>query len=140
VTDLHDPLAAVNAVLSEVIDLIREVKQARWKTSAPGALHAELDALFEDTKTWARLLIENDEERGVSPLDSMQSAAMRTPPNLWPGEVTAEEVRDVLDQHLERLGRDVEAAMAGQHDDEVRAVLADVERGVVAHRHALSAL
>ena len=139
-TDLHDPLAAVNAVLSEVIDLIREVKQARWKTSAPGALHTELDALFEDAKTWARLLIENDEERGVSPLDSMQSGAVRTPPNLWPGVVTAEEVRDVLDQHLGLLGRHVETAMAGQQDDQLRAVLADVERGVVGHRHALRQL
>ena len=139
-TDLHDPLAAVNAVLSEVIDLIREVKLARWKSSAPGALHAELDALFDDTKTWARLLIEHDEERGVSPLDSMQSGAARTPANLWPGEVTAEEVRDVLDQHLDRLGRDVGAAMAGQQDGRVRAALTDVRRGVVAHHHALSAL
>jgi hypothetical protein len=139
-TDVGDPLAAANAVLSEIIDLIRDVKQARWKSSAPGALHVELDALYDDAKDWARLLIENDEQRGVSPLESMPSGSTRTPPNLWPGEPTDDEVRDVLDQHLDRLGRHVETARSEQQDEQLRGALGDVERGVVAHRHALTAL
>ena len=89
-TDLHDPLAAVNAVLSEVIDMVQGVKEARWKVSAPD-LHAELQALFEDAATWARLLIEEDDKAGVSPIDSMRTATARTPPNLWPGPATLDE-------------------------------------------------
>jgi hypothetical protein len=140
VTDVGDPLAALHAVISEIIDLVQEVKQARWKASAPGALHAELDRLFEDVRGWARLLVETDEQRGDAPLASMPSGSSRTPPNLWPGTVTADEVRDVLDQQLDRLGRHVETARSEQQDEPLRSALGDVERGVVAHRLALSAL
>jgi DNA-binding ferritin-like protein len=140
VTDLHDPLAALNAVISEVIDFIQEVKQARWKASAPGALHTELDRLWEDVRGWARLLVERDEQLGQAPLASMPTATARTPRNLWPGTATADDVRDVLDQQLDRLGRHVEAALSEQQDEQLRSALDDVERGVVAHRHALTAL
>ena len=136
----NDPLAALNQVLSEIIDVVGEVKQARWRFSAPAALHAELDALFHDAGSWARGLIEQDDARGISPLASMPSVAGRTPSNLGSGAVTPSGVRDILQQHLDRLDQHVAAALAAQDDEELRATLAEVERGVRSHRDALSAL
>ncbi|HEX9546537.1 MAG TPA: hypothetical protein VF942_04320, partial [Acidimicrobiales bacterium] len=78
--------------------------------------------------------------RGISPLASMPSVAGRTPSNLGSGAVTPSGVRDILQQHLDRLDQHVAAALAAQDDEELRATLAEVERGVRSHRDALSAL
>jgi DNA-binding ferritin-like protein len=131
---------ALNEVLSEVIDVVQDVKQAHRKVPETHALHAELDQLFDDLGAWARLLIEQDEALGVSPLDRMPSVAGRTPPNLWPGAPSDEEVRRLIDEHLDRLEQHVAAAVAAQDDERSRAALADVERGVLVHRKKLDAL
>jgi DNA-binding ferritin-like protein len=136
----HDPIGALNQVLSEVIDVVQDVKQAHRKVSETHALHAELDRLFDDVRAWARLLVDEDEALGVSPLTRMPSVAGRTPPNLFPGNPTDEEVRLVIDEYLERLEQHAAAALAEQDDDTARATLAEVERGVLAHRRAFRAL
>ena len=133
-----DPTAALNQVLSEVIDVVQDVKQAHRKVPETHALHAVIDRLFADLGTWARLLIERDETLGVSPLASMPSVAGRKPANLWPGAASDEEVRRIVDEHLDRLAQHVAAALAEQDDDGSRAALADVQRGLLAHRQALS--
>jgi DNA-binding ferritin-like protein len=133
-----DPATALNEVLSEVIDLVQDVKQAQRKVPGSHALHAELDQLFIDLGAWARLLFEQDEELGISPLATMPSVAGRTPPNLWPGGATDEEVRTLVDEHLGRLADHLTAAMAAQEDGPTRAALAEVERGLSAHRTTLS--
>src|SRR6266478_6437134 len=92
-----DPTTALNEVLSEVIDLVQEVKQAHRKVPETHALHAELDQLFVDIRTWAQLVVEHDEALGVSPLATMPSVAGRKPPNLWPGEATDDAVRSLID-------------------------------------------
>jgi DNA-binding ferritin-like protein len=136
----HDPISALNQVLSEVIDVVQDVKQAHRKVPETHALHAELDRLFDDVRAWARLLVDEDEALGVSPLTRMPSVAGRKPPNLFPGNPTDEEVRQVIDEYLERLEQHAAAALAEQDDDTARAALAEVERGVLAHRRAFGAL
>ena len=136
----HDPNAALNQVLSEVIDVVQDVKQAHRKVPETHALHAVLDQLFDDLRNWARLLMEQDEALGVSPMASMPTVAGRKPPNLWPRAASDEEVRRILGEHLDRLEQHVASALAEQEDDGSRAALADVERGLLAHRRALSEL
>jgi DNA-binding ferritin-like protein len=136
----EDRAAALNQVLSEVIDAILDVRQAHRRVPETQPLHAELDQLFADLRTWARLLADQDQALGVSPLASMPSAAGRTPPNPWHGGASNEEVRRIVGEHLGRLGQHLSAALAEQHDGQVRAALTEVERGILAHRRALSDL
>lgn len=135
-----DPTGALNQVLSEVIDVVQDVKQAHRKVPETHALHAVLDHLFDDLRAWAQLLIEQDEALGVSPLATIPSVAGRTPPNLWPRAATDEEVRQVVSDHLDRLGQHVAAALAEQEEEPSRAALAAVERGALAYRQTLSEL
>ena len=136
----EDPAAALNQVLSEVIDAILDVRQAHRRVPETHALHAELDQLFADLRTWARLLADQDQALGVSPLASMPSAAGRTPSNPWHGTASNQEFSRIVGEHLDRLGQHLSAALAEQHDDKVRAALTEVERGILAHRRALSDL
>src|ERR1700730_5475574 len=128
------PAGALNQVLSEVIDVVLEMKEAHRKGPETHALHAELDQLFDDVGAWARLLVDQDEVLGVSALSSMPSVAGRRPPNLWPGTASDEEVRRVVGEHLDRLGHHVTTALAEEQDDGSREALAHVERGLIAHR------
>jgi len=136
----HDPAAALNQALSEVIDAILDVRQALRRVPETQALHAELDQLLADLRTWARVLADQDEALGVSPLASMATAASRTPRNPWHGAASNEEVRRIVGEHLDRLGHELSAALAEQHDDQIRAALTEVDRGILAHKRALGEL
>jgi DNA-binding ferritin-like protein len=132
-----DPAAALNQVLSEVIDAVLDVRQAHRRVPETHALHALLDQLFDDLRTWARSLADQDEALGVSPLANMPTAAGRTPPHSWHGAATDEEVRLIVGEDLDRLGQHLAAALAEQREDKVRAALAEVQRGLLVHRRAL---
>ena len=134
----HDPIAALNRALSEVIDEVQELKQARWRVAETHPLRAVLDHLFDDLRAWARLLIEEDDALGVSPLASMPSVAGRTPANPLPGTASDDDVRRIVGEHLDRLEQHVAAAVAEQDEDAPRAALGEVDRGLIAHRQALS--
>jgi DNA-binding ferritin-like protein len=136
----HDPAAALNQVLSEVIDAIVDVRQAHRRVPDTQALHAELDLLLTDLRTWAGLLADQDQALGVSPLASMASGASRTPLNPWHGAASNQEVLRIVVEHLDRLGHQLSAALAEQQNDQTRAALTEVERGILAHRRALSDL
>jgi DNA-binding ferritin-like protein len=140
VTAPHDPTAALNQALSEVIDVVQDLKQARWRVAGSHPLHAVLDHLMDDLAAWARLLIEEDEALGASPLAFMPSVAGRKPPNLWPGAATDEDVRRMVSEHLDRLEQHVAAALAEQEDGRSRAALAEVDRGLMTQKQALSEL
>ncbi len=132
--------AALNQVLSEVIDGVLDVKQAHRRVPETHALHAELDQLFEDLKAWARLLADQDLALGVSPLSSVPTAAGRKPPHPWHGAASDDEVRQIVGEDLDRLGHYLAAALAEPQDDKVREALAELERGLLAHQRALSEL
>ena len=132
------PVAALNRVLSEVIDVVQDVKQAQWRVSGARGLHTELADLFDDLKSWALLLMEEDQAIGGSPLTSMPSVAGRKPLNLWPGMANEEEVRRIVREHLDQLGQHVRALLADLDDGNVRTTLAGVEQGLLTHRQALS--
>jgi hypothetical protein len=135
-----DAIVALNGVLSELIDLLQELKQALREVPEHDALRSELDSLTTDTRSWAAKLMDEDIALGVSALSYMPSAAGRKPPNLWPGQATEEEVRHVLSQQLDQLAGHVEAAVARQSDEEPRAVLEDLATQVQRHVTALEAL
>jgi DNA-binding ferritin-like protein len=135
-----DPVAALNQALSEVIDAILDVRQAHRRVPETHALHAVLDQLFDDLRTWARLLADQDQALGVSPLANMPTAAGRTPPHSWHGAANDEDVRRVVGEDLDRLGQYLAAALAEQHDDKVRAALAEVERGLLIYERRLGEL
>jgi DNA-binding ferritin-like protein len=132
-------MAALNQVLSEVIDVVQEVKQAHRNVPETHALHAALDDLFVALGTWAQALIEQDDAHGLSPLASMPSVAGRTPPNLWPAGASDEEVRRLITQHLERLAQHVAAAQTAQDDEAARGALASIERDLRARQAGLAA-
>lgn len=133
-----DAIAALNQVLSEVVDFVQEVKQAHRRVPENHHLHGQLDRLFDDLRSWARLLVEEDEQLGVSPLASMPSVAGRTPPNLWPRAATDEEVRRAVVDHLDRLADHLTVALAKQYEAGSQTVLADIHQGVMSHIQALS--
>ena len=134
----HDPIAALNQVLSDVIDEVGGVKQARRTIPERHALHAEIDKLLEDLKSWAQQLIDLDEALGVSPLSVMPSVAGRKPTNLWPHGASDEEVRRVIHAHLDRLTEHVAAAEAEQETEESRTLLAHMTGALLAHKVALN--
>ena len=134
----HDPNAALNQVLSEVIDVVQDVKQAYRKVPATHALHQVLDRLFDDVRTWIRLLMEQDLALGVSPLAMMPSVAGRTPLNLWPGAADDVQVRRIVGEHLDRLGQHLASALVEQDDEKSRSILEAIQRELSAVERALN--
>jgi DNA-binding ferritin-like protein len=133
----HDPMVALNEVLSEVIDMVMALKQAHRKVPETHELHAELDQLLNDARKWAELLMAADTARGVSALDYMPSVAGRQRPDLWHGPVGNEEVRQVVAEQLDRLAEHLRAALSEQDDDHVRELLDRINGELQSHLNAL---
>jgi DNA-binding ferritin-like protein len=136
----HNPMAALNEVLSEVIDVVMALRQAHRRVPETHKLHAELDQLFSDARAWAGLLMEADTAQGVSALDYMPSVAGRQRPNLWQGQASDDDVRIVVTQQLNRLAEHLRAALSEQDDDRVRDLLDRIGIELDAHLNALREL
>ena len=134
----HDPMVALNQVLSEVIDMVMALRQALRRVPETHELHAELDDLFRDARTWAELLMEADTARGVSALDYMPSVAGRQRPNLGHGSVGDDQVRQVVSEQLDRLAEHLRTALSEQDDDRVRELLGRIDAELKSHLDALS--
>ena len=115
----EDPAAALNQVLNEVIDALLDVRQASRRVPGTQALHGMLDRLFADLRSWAQVLADLDQALGVS-LATMPSGSARPPSNPWYGAASSEEIRRIVGEHLDRLARQLAAALAQQQDDKVR--------------------
>jgi hypothetical protein len=133
----HDPMVALNEVLSEVIDMVMALRQAHRKVPETHELHAQLDQLFSDERSWAELLMAADAARGVSALDYMPSVAGRQRPDPWHGPVADEEVRRVVAEQLDRLAEHLRVALSEQDDDHVRELLNRISTGLRSHLDAL---
>jgi hypothetical protein len=133
----RDLLSGLNLVLSEVIDVGQDVREAHRKISRAHMLDAELDGLFKDLGRWAGTLAEEDEARRVSPLEWMPSVAGRKPRILWTDTPTDDEVRQTLFEHLMRLAWEIEEALGEDPETGIRAALAAVRAGVIRHLTAL---
>lgn len=138
-SDGTDPLAAMNAVLDEIIDFVREVKQARWRFGASATWHGELDSLFDDGREWVRRLMQEDKDHGVPALGTVPTASTREKTYRDVEAASAEGIRHVLDEILGRLDEHVAGALAVQVDPHLRAALSEIEAGVRGHRKALGA-
>jgi hypothetical protein len=133
----HDPMVALNEVLSEVIDMVMALRQAHRKVPETHELHAELDQLFNDGRKWAELLVAADTGRGVSALDYMPSVAGRQRPDLWHGPVRDEQVRRVVAEQLDRLAEHLRAVLSEEDDEQVRELLDRIGVELQSHVEAL---
>jgi hypothetical protein len=138
--DPAQPVAGLNRVLSEIVDVILEVKVALWRSKRTRGLHTELDGLLCDLTGWTTSLGYRDLLLGVSPLSFMTSVAGRERPTPWRGDPTESEVCSLVCDLLGDMNNLVAAVAGEQTDDPSRRILADVHLRLESHQQILAGL
>jgi hypothetical protein len=132
----------IELALDEVLGLVQEVKQARWKMAPSDELRRALQALFEDCAAWAAQLAELAAARGGDVLGDVATAAGRPSVDLFPGEVYHAGLVRLFDDHLSaEAGRIRGHADACRDDDpEAAAALDEIGAGLERHRTRIAEL
>ena len=103
-------------MLDELLDVLGEVKQARWRLGPDSPLHDELDRLFEDITGAAQRIADRDRQLGGSLL-AVRTTAGRQPPNLMAGAAEDTALTAAVAADLGRLAEAARGHAAAAGDD-----------------------
>ena len=116
--DEHLPASVreLAAMLDELLDVLGEVKQARWQLGPDSPLHDELDRLFADLTGAAQRIADRDRQLGGSLL-AVRTTAGRQPPNLMAGTAEPTALTAAVAADLARLAEAARHHAAAAADD-----------------------
>lgn len=130
----------VQGTLDELLTLLGELKQARWKLAPSDGLRHQLEMMAGEYVVWVRRLADEAELRGIDLANELSTVAGRRLPDLFPGDVDHGEVVAFFEEHLAAEAERVREHRLGVGDDETLIALFDeVADGLDRHRDELRA-
>lgn len=133
------PLDDMERTLDELVQLLGEIKQARWKMPPSDELRKELQTLAEDSVRWSGRLAELLEARGEHATSAVSTPSGRRFEDLFPSTVDHLTLLNFFDRELsgeaERARRHAEESR--EADPEVAALLQEIADGLERDRRAL---
>lgn len=138
---MDDVTTELERTLSEIVDLVLETKQARWKMPPSDPLRRSLEALAGDCAEWAGRLAELVLSHGGSLTGDLGTVAGRQPGDLFPAAVDHATLVAFFEEHLAaEAARVRDHRQAAEADVAVCELLDAVAAGLERHRTALAEL